>query len=199
MVSLQLLDFWPSIRAWADINFLGHILVQPTPLPPACSLIFTSMYVPLLLSAHCKQTKGNHTFCHMPAECFAAYTHTFFPLPLNVSLQVLWGHIPTPFTCLSAGAEHPAGGEGHAAQAAAPACSSRWRRQARAVDRWAGGRRGRPRRRCGRCCPCCACMSQLRSVPCLQTCLPNQSWSTARMATASLRQVLLLRSSAGRA
>ena len=29
MVCLQLLDFWPSIRAWADVNFLGHILVQP--------------------------------------------------------------------------------------------------------------------------------------------------------------------------
>lgn len=29
MVCSQLLDFWPSIRAWADINFLGHILVRP--------------------------------------------------------------------------------------------------------------------------------------------------------------------------
>jgi len=28
-IAFLLLDFWPSIRAWADINFLGHILARP--------------------------------------------------------------------------------------------------------------------------------------------------------------------------
>ena len=34
----QLLDFWPSIRAWADINFLGHILVCLLPFAQALVL-----------------------------------------------------------------------------------------------------------------------------------------------------------------
>ena len=73
--------------------------------------------------------------------------HAQHPATLNPNPQPL-------VSCHPAGAEHPAGGQGHAAQAAAPACarSSRWRRQARALDSWAGRRRGRPWRCCGRCC-----------------------------------------------
>ncbi len=36
-IAFLLLDFWPSIRAWADINFLGHILARaPTLTLPLC-------------------------------------------------------------------------------------------------------------------------------------------------------------------
>ncbi len=30
-IAFLLLDFWPSIRAWADVNFLGHILARALP------------------------------------------------------------------------------------------------------------------------------------------------------------------------
>ena len=51
----QLLDFWPSIRAWADVNFLGHILVCLLPLAQALVLHGVSTKK-LFLASHMKDT-----------------------------------------------------------------------------------------------------------------------------------------------
>ena len=61
MVCLQLLDFWPSIRAWADINFLGHILVRPC-------IGAANHTLPVLTSITFKHLHAAVAFCNLQAN-----------------------------------------------------------------------------------------------------------------------------------